>query len=151
MCKGIFLSCLLTFLFKDTVISCTPLTSNWEGGALQQGLHCQKLKLTPQKFHLNIGKHFLTMRVAKHWNKLPKHIVKSPSVEVLKTQLNIVLGNLLQQALLEQWDQTRWSQEIPSKPNCCIIHSSPQGSALLKLRVMQQFSQEVLEYRKPLQ
>jgi len=30
-----------------------------------------------------------------HWNRLPREVVESPSVEKLKTQLDMVLGNLL--------------------------------------------------------
>ena len=58
------------------------------------------------------------MGVVKHWNRLPGQVVESPSVETLKTQLDMVLGNLLQLTLLEQWSQTRWSQEVPSSRNC---------------------------------
>ena len=35
------------------------------------------------------------MRVAEHWHRLLREIVASPSLEVLKTQLVMILGNLL--------------------------------------------------------
>jgi len=40
--------------------------------------------------------------VIKQWNRLPRYVVEFPSVEILKTQLGTVLGNLLQLTLLEE-------------------------------------------------
>ncbi|KAK4823943.1 hypothetical protein QYF61_008329, partial [Mycteria americana] len=37
---------------------------------------------------------FLTVRVIEHWNRLPRELVGSPSLELFKTQLDTVLGNL---------------------------------------------------------
>lgn len=114
MRKGILLGCLPIFHFKDTAISSTLLRRNQEGRALQQYLfHQQK----PQKFHLNVEKCFLTRGMIKHWNRLPGQVVESPSVEMLKSQLDMVLSSLVQLALLVQWGQTKWCQEFPSKPN----------------------------------
>lgn len=145
MCKGILLGCLPTFPFKDTAISCTPLRKHQEGRALQQYLLHQ---LKPQKSHLNVGKHLLIRRLMKYWNRLPRQVVESPSVEMLKSQLDTVLGSLVQLALLVQWGQTKWSQDVPSKPNSSVIHSTSQDSAFLKLGIVQQFSQKVMEYGK---
>ncbi|KAK4828797.1 hypothetical protein QYF61_000854, partial [Mycteria americana] len=36
------------------------------------------------RFRLNIGKKFFTMRVVKHWNRLPRDIVAAPSLETYK-------------------------------------------------------------------
>lgn len=33
------------------------------------------------------------VRVVKHWHRLPGKAVKSPSLEILKNSLNMVLGN----------------------------------------------------------
>jgi len=52
-------------------------------------------KLKQRKFHLNMRKNFFTLRVTEHWNRLPKDIVHSPSLEIFKTCLDVVLGNLL--------------------------------------------------------
>jgi len=52
-------------------------------------------KLKHRKFRLNTRKNFFTLRVMEHWNRLPKEVVESPSLEIFKTCLDKVLYNLL--------------------------------------------------------
>jgi len=52
-------------------------------------------KLKHRKFHLNMRKNFLTLRVTEHWNRLPRGVVESPPLEIFKTCLDAVLCNLL--------------------------------------------------------
>ncbi|KFV84727.1 hypothetical protein N308_02791, partial [Struthio camelus australis] len=52
-------------------------------------------KLKCRKFHLNVRKHFFTVRVAVHWNRLPREVVESPSLEIFRTRVHVVLGSLL--------------------------------------------------------
>ncbi|KAK4830060.1 hypothetical protein QYF61_008398 [Mycteria americana] len=51
-------------------------------------------KLKQKTFPLNIRKHFFTVRVTKHWHKLPRKVVQSPSLEIFRSRLDTVLGNL---------------------------------------------------------
>jgi len=51
-------------------------------------------KLKHRKFHLNMKKKFFTLRVTEHWNRLPRGVVESPSLEVFKTHLDLVLCSL---------------------------------------------------------
>jgi len=50
-------------------------------------------KLKHRKFPLNVSKHFFTERVTKHCHGLPRDVVGSPSLEIFKSHLDMVLGN----------------------------------------------------------
>jgi len=52
-------------------------------------------KLKHRKFCLNMRKNFFTLRVTEHWNSLPKEVVESPSLEIVKTCLDKFLCSLL--------------------------------------------------------
>ncbi|KFQ01129.1 hypothetical protein N330_09033, partial [Leptosomus discolor] len=47
------------------------------------------------RFRLDTRKKFFTLRVVRHWNRLPKEVVDAPSLEVFKTRLDGALGNLV--------------------------------------------------------
>jgi len=53
-------------------------------------------KLRQSRFWLDIWKKFFTMRVVKHWNRLPREVGEAPSVETFKTRLVRTLSNLIQ-------------------------------------------------------
>ncbi|KFQ03609.1 hypothetical protein N330_12231, partial [Leptosomus discolor] len=52
-------------------------------------------KLETGRFTLDIRKKFFTIRVVKHWNRLPREVMEAPSLETFKIRLDGALGNLI--------------------------------------------------------
>ena len=51
-------------------------------------------KLRLWRLRLDIRRRFFTDRVVTHWNRLPKEVVDTPSLEAFKARLDVALGSL---------------------------------------------------------
>ncbi|KGL96006.1 hypothetical protein N301_04899, partial [Charadrius vociferus] len=52
-------------------------------------------KLEEGRFRIDIRKKFFSLRVVRHWNRLPREAVDTPSLEAFKARLDGALSSLI--------------------------------------------------------
>lgn len=110
-----FMFSYLWLLHVDSLHTCSPmrarcLCSLQEKAVIptQRRTGGNRHRLKHMEFHLNARRHSFTVQVVKYGNCLPRDVAESPSVEILKSSLDMVLGNLL-----EKGGRTGRSQALP--------------------------------------
>jgi len=72
-----------------------------DGGNLFSKACCNRtrgndFKLGESRFRLDMRRKVFTLRVVKHWSRLPREVVETPSLETFKARLDGALSNLIQ-------------------------------------------------------
>lgn len=101
----------------------THVNSRWRGQKKTEPNSSQSHPVTGQgaiDTNWNAGSSIwmITVRVAEHWKRLSREVAKSPSLEILQSHLHLVLGYLLQMALL--WVETISRIKINSSWICTL-------------------------------
>lgn len=68
-----------------------------EGARVFSAVSADRAQLKHMKIHLNTGKHFFIVWVIKHWHRLPREVMESPSLTIHKMQCNLLQLNLPEQ------------------------------------------------------
>lgn len=53
------------------------------------------LKLWQGRFRLDVGKSIITGRLLMHWDRLPREVVEPPSLEMFKSHVAVILGDMV--------------------------------------------------------
>lgn len=61
----------------------------------RDGIKDSSFKLKKSRLRMHVRRNLFTMRVVRHWDRLPRQTVAAPSLEVFKVRSDGTLNNLM--------------------------------------------------------
>jgi len=74
---------------------CSEVGFNLYSQVTSERMRGNGLKLHQSRLRLNIRKIFFAEGIIKYWNRLPRKVVESPSLEVFRRHVGAALRNML--------------------------------------------------------
>ena len=75
---------------------CSKVGGGFFSQVTRDSMRGNSLKLPQGRFRLVIGNNFFIERIVKHWNRLPREVVDSPSLEVFKRPGEVSIRDMVQ-------------------------------------------------------